>query len=210
MRTLKLLIIIIAIFSGLTTFAFIATWVTAGEPGDEPLPKEEPVEAEAEKELEGEFLCHTEMIWDLHQVDAFFGIVETHPSRGEWPVITTHSHSAETLGYTLIQIRGLSVPSQFADRTRSLKEVERERKRFDDAMYYVWHLIDQSETLVLRNPEAHEGGYVICDVFIRIGGHELDLSKMMIADGHARPSGNWNWGARDVYEIKEQIHNETH
>ena len=33
MRTLKLLLIIVAIFSGLTTFAFIATWVTAGEPG---------------------------------------------------------------------------------------------------------------------------------------------------------------------------------
>ena len=93
------------------------------------------------------------------------------------PVILTSSHTAETLGYTLIRIRGVSVPSQFADRTRPLIFAERERERFDKAMSYVWALISQSETLVLRNPEAIDGeGYVVCDVSVKIGGHELNLS----------------------------------
>jgi hypothetical protein len=156
--------------------------------------------------IDGYFHCHVEIRDDLHQVDAFFGIVEAFPAVGEasWPVIHTESHTAETLGYTLIQIRGLSVPSQFADRTRPLIFAERERERFDRAMSYVWALISQSETLILRNPEAVEGGgYVVCDVAVKIGGHELDLATMLINDGHARPEGHWDWGARDVAEVVE-------
>ena len=208
MRSLKLILIIIAVMSGLTIFSLMVSWIAgAGEPGDEPLPPEEPVETQ----VMGPFHCHVEIRDDLHRPDAFFGIVEAYPAgEAQWAVITTHSHTAETLGYTLIRIRGISVPSQFADRTRPLVFAERERKRFDKAMSYVWALISQSETLVLRNPKAVDGeGYVLCDVSVKIGGHELDLSKMMIADGHARPTGKWDWGARDVYE-KEQTENETH
>lgn len=204
-KNIKLLLIIIAIMSGLTVFSFMASWMTAGagEPGDmppEPVPEMENV---VETAPDGYFHCSVEIRDDLHQVDAFFGIVETHPAgEAQWPAITTHSHTAETLGYKLIQIRGLSVPSQFADRSRPLIFAERERNRFDKAMSYVWALISQSETLVLRNPEAKDGhGAVICDVSVRVGGHELDLAQMLIADGHARPAGNWDWGARDVAEI---------
>ena len=39
-----------------------------------------------------------------------------------------------------------------------------------------------------------------CDVFVVIGGNELNLGELMIADGHAKPPGNWDWGARDVVE----------
>ena len=203
MRNLKLLLIIIAVMSGLTIFSFMGSWIAgAGEPGDTPLP---PASEPVQEATVGYFHCHVEIRDDLHRPDAFFGIVETYPSgEADWPVVKTVSHTAETLGYTLIRIRGISVPSQFADRTRPLIFAERERDRFDAAMSYVWALISHSETLVLRNPEAVEGeGYVVCDVSVKIGGHELDLAAMLIADGHARPTGNWDWGARDVAEIQQ-------
>ena len=203
MRNLKPLLVIIAVMSVLTLAGLFIERISASGDGTEPpnMPEPEPVDV-VEPETLGYFHCTVELRDDLHQVDAFFGIVETFPADGEWPVITTHSHTAETLGYKLIQVRGLSVPTQFADRQRPLIFAERERERFDKAMSYVWSLISQSETLILRDPEAVAGeGYVICDVAVKIGGHELDLAEMLIADGHARPEGDWDWGARDVAEI---------
>ena len=201
MRNLKPIFIIIGVMLFLTAAGFTVNYLSASSDGtDEPEP--EPVDV-VEPQATGPFHCAVEIRDDLHTVDAFFGVVETHPAEGQWPVITTHSHTAETLGYKLIQIRGLSVPSQFSDRTRPLIFAERERRRFDKAMTYVWSLISQSETLILRNPEAvKDEGYVICDVSVKVGGHELDLAEMLIADGHARPAGNWDWGARHVYEIQ--------
>ena len=200
-RAMRLLLIICTVTGILVLTGLTIEYLSASSDGtDEP----EPVET-VEPETVGPFHCHVEIRDDLHTVDAFFGIVETYPAgEAQWPVITTHSHTAETLGYTLIRIRGLSVPSQFADRSRPLVFAERERERFDKAMSYVWAFISQSETLILHNPKAVEGeGYVVCDVSVKIGGHELDLAEMLIADGHARPAGKWNWGARDVAEINE-------
>ncbi len=202
-KNIKQFVIIITAMLVLTLTGLAMQYLAASGDGTE----EEPIidVDVTEPEVLGYFHCHVEIRDDLHRPDAFFGIVETYPSGdAQWPVILTSSHTAETLGYTLIRIRGVSVPSQFADRTRPLIFAERERERFDKAMSYVWALISQSETLVLRNPEAVEGeGYVVCDVSVKIGGHELDLAAMLIADGHARPSGNWDWGARDVAEIVE-------
>ena len=201
---MRSLLVICAVIAALTfTFGTISWLSTAGEPGDmpdPPAPKDEPIDPST---MLGMFHCHVEIRDDLHRPNAFFGVVETYPG-GNWPAVQTVSHTAETLAYTLIQIRGLSVPSQFTDRTRPLIFSERERARFDKAMSYVWALISQSETLILRNPVAVENeGYVICDVSVKIGGHDLDLATMLIADGHARPIGLWDWGARDVYEITE-------
>ena len=204
MKTIKLLFIIIGVMSILMVTGLMLEHISASgddaimDEMEDAIPPTEPVK------VGGTFHCTVELRDDLHRVNAFFGIVETFPAEGDWPVITTHSHTAETLGYKLIVVRGLSVPSQFSDRTRPLIFAERERHRFDRAMSYVWSLISQSETLILSNPEAVEGeGYVICDVSLKIGGHALDLAEMLIADGHARPEGDWDWGARDVFQIIE-------
>ena len=195
------LLFVIGIFSILTIAGLTVNYLSASSDG-EPEPESEPIDVVDPETPESVFHCHVEIRDDLHQVNAFFAIVETYPG-GDWPAVETKSHTAETLAYSLIQVRGLSVPSQFTDRTRTLIFSERERERFDKAMSFVWALISQAETLLLRNPQAVEGGYVICDVSLKIGGHELDLAKMLIADGHARPAGIWDWGARDVYEITE-------
>ena len=200
MRNIKSILIIIGAMLFLTAAGLTIDYLSASSDGE---PEPELVET-VETQTVGPFHCHVEIRDDLHTVDAFFGIVEAYPAGdAQWPVIHTASHTAETLGYTLIRIRGLSVPSQFADRSRPLVFAERERERFDKAMSYVWAFISQSETLILHNPEAVEGeGYVVCDVSVKIGGHALDLAEMLIADGHARPAGTWDWGARDVYEIQ--------
>lgn len=208
-RTVNLLLVIVLLMGIMTIASVTVSRLSAGEPGDmepEPVPELKEV---VDPQPTGQFFCHVEMIWDLHQVDAFFAIVEAYPgvdgSGVQWPAVETKSDTAETLAYTLIQIRGLSVPSQFVDRTLPLAYSERERSRFDKAMRYVWSLISQSETLVLRNPEVVEGhGAVVCDVFLRIGGHELNLAEMLKGDGHAKPKGNWQWGARDVFLIDSE------
>ena len=202
MCNVKPFLIIIAIFSVLTLASIGTEYLSASGDGTQPTPDmEEPVDI---IEPTGFFHCHVEIRDDLHTPDGFFGIVETFPAGdAQWPVIHTESHTAETLGYTLIQIRGLSVPSQFADRSRPLIFAERERQRFDKAMSYVWALLSQAETLILRNPVAtDENGAIVCDVAIIIGGQEINLAEMLINDGHARPAGNWDWGARDVAEVK--------
>ena len=148
MKNLKPLLIIVVVMSVLTAAGMIISYVNvdaSSDGSDEP-----PIIDDPAPVVEGLFHCSVEMMWDLHRPDAFFGIVEVFPALGEWPVIRTESHTAESLGYTLIRIAGISVPSQFADRTRPLKFAERERTRFDNAMRYVWALISQSETLILR------------------------------------------------------------
>lgn len=174
----------------------IATWVTMGikvvfgNGSGEPDPLE----------TNGIWHANVEYRDDVHRPDALWLVIETYPPSG-WPVVNTLSHTAETLGYSLIQIRGLSVPSQFPERDRPLIFVERERERFDAAMSYVWALLKECETLVLRNPEPIQSkGYIVCDVDVRIGGRTLNLAEMLINDGHARPAGKWDWGARIVEE----------
>lgn len=201
MRKFKAFLVIFGILLFLTAAGLTIDLLNASSGGDDV--RLVPDDVSEPETVDSYFFCSIEIRDDLHRPDAFFGIVETFPAVGEWPVIETQSHTAETLGYTLIQIRGISVPSQFADRTRTLISVERERARFDQAMAYTWALLSQSETLVLRNPEPTENGTVLCDVAIRIGGHELDLAQMLISDGHARPAGNWDWGARDVAEVED-------
>ena len=199
--------IFISIFAVLllSCFAISVVISMASSDGSDDEPETEVVDA-VEPEVFGYFHCNVEIRDDLHRLDAFFGPVETYPAVGEasWPVVHTESHTAETLGYSLIQVRGISVPTQFPDRSRPLIFAERERNRFDEGMTYLWSLLSQSETLILRNPEATKDGTILCDVEVRIGGHDLDLASMLINDGHARPSGAWDWGARDVYEKLEE------
>ena len=205
-RLVKLLLIIAAIMLLLITASLVFVQLTAVGSGDDVEMLEETEETTPETDNTGFFYCSVEIRDDLHTPNAFFGVVETYPADNDaqWPVIFTESHTAETLGYTLIEIRGISVPSQFADRSRPLVFTERERTRFDKAMSYTWMLLSHAEVIILRNPEATESGTVRCDVSIRIGGQELDLSEMLIADGHARPIGDWDWGGREVSEtIKE-------
>lgn len=147
----------------------------------------------------GEWHCEVKYRDDLHRVNAFFAMVELYPPEN-FPATSTPT-AAELLGYMLIEVRGVSVPSQFPNRTRAFVFAERERKRFDKAMSYVWALFSECESLIIRNPKIIESqGYVIADVFVVIGGHTLNLSEMLINDGHARPAGDWDWGSRIVVE----------
>ena len=206
MRKIRPLLIIIGAMAILTLAGIFLEHMNASSDGSDPPPKMDAPPVEPEKSV-GFFHAQVEIRDDLHG-KGFFAVVETYPAGGdgEWPVIKTVSHTAETLGYKLIEIRGISMPSQFADRSRPLIFSERERDRFDKAMSFMWALISQCETLILSNPVAHpENGTIVCDVAVRIGGHNLDLAHMLIADGHARPAGLWDWGARDVFETTLEI-----
>ena len=204
-RFVKLIFFIVATMLLLIAFSVTITHLSASGPGDEPpITTENEIPIDEETRPTSHFFCSIEIRDDLYQPNMFFGIVETYPADNAWPVIDTKSHTEETLGYTLIQIRGISVPFQFADRTRPLIFTERERMRFDKAMSYAWMLLKNAETIILRNPVPAGNGAVVCDVSIRLGGQDLDLAAMLIADGHARPEGNWDWGAREVIPVAQK------
>ena len=161
---------------------------------------------------EGQFFARVELRDDLERVDVFVAEVKVHPAIMDWPGITLTDKGTgvvETNIRAVIRIRGISVPSQFALRTRPHVQVERERARYDAAIHYVWDLVHNAETLVLENVQhVPKDKLYLCDVYVNIGGNLLDLADMLIADGHAcslQEAQHWDWGARRVRPIQVAV-----
>ena len=138
---------------------------------------------------------------DLLEADAFAATVKTYPASGTWPGSHTENDNriAETRVSTTIRVRGISVPSFHVDRSVPSVRVDRELKRFDDAMDYLWKHLSEAEYIILESPDPDiNSTAIICDVFIPIAGQETDVAQMMIYAGHAKPAGKWNWGGVHV------------
>ena len=87
----------------------------------------------------------------------------------------------------MIKLRGVSVPRLCRPQIRPIVETRRETRRFDQAMRFVWNLIDATDYLILQNPEVVSGTeQVMCDVFFELGGVRLSLAKALVEAGHAR------------------------
>lgn len=155
----------------------------------------------------GEFFARVELQKDHDRVDEFWAEVKVRPNEGQWPGVVFNEDEGspdQTSVHMTIKIRGLSVPKQFPMLSRPHIQVERERGRFDAAVKYVWALISNAETLILANPEVSNWrtDTIVCDVFVLIGGVRLNLATMMINDDYARPDGKWDWGSREIKELK--------
>ena len=152
----------------------------------------------------GRFYARVKLRDDLHRVDAFAAEVKVHPATGQWPgaTITNTDAIVETNIFTIVRIRGISVPSQYPSRARPHAQVARERERFDKAIHYLWAQVHNAETLILERVEWVPADKVyLCDVFVNLGGLELNLATMLVNDGHAcklLEAPHWDWGARLV------------
>ena len=133
--------------------------------------------------------------------------VRVHPG-GKWPGVT--GGGIETIVRYQVRLRGVSVPlacDTAAQRAgRPLKEIERERARWDASIDYTWSLLKLHKQLRLSNPIQIALDVVECDVAFPLGGAWHDLASALTSDEHARIElidGNWNWGSLHVKPYSE-------
>ena len=148
------------------------------------------------------FYAEIEYQHDIDTVRDYRLNVRVHPG-GKWPGVT--GGGIETIVRCQVRLRGVSVPlscDTAAQRAgRPLKEIERERARWDASIGYAWSLLKLHKQLRLSNPIQIAPDVVECDVAFPLGGAWHDLASALTSDEHARIElidANWNWGSRSV------------
>ena len=146
----------------------------------------------------GEFFAEVEFRDDLLAVDQYMMRVQVHPVKTPWPQTQIPRTAFAADIQVMIKLRGVSVPRIISSRDRPMVETHRETIRFDEAMGFVWHLMDATDHLVLSNPEVVSGTeMVMCDVFFELAGVRLSLAEALVVAGHARYEPH-DWGKRIV------------
>ena len=169
--------------------------------GETPSPDPEPGSVAA-KGNGGGFYARVHLKDDVRAVNIMYAEVKTLPAMGkDWPGVQFHKRGivpAQNNTWNVIQIRNISVPQHIPDHSRPHRQVDRERQRFDEAIDYVRAVVLKSETLLLKNPKAIDDVIIECDVFVHLGGFEMNLAEMLVNDGFAlygKP-GDHDWGGR--------------
>ena len=196
---------LIVLVSVLASFFVFASFLSGGVDTDSDNPylrSDTPTQPDAS----GVFYGKIEYRDEIHNPSLFEAWVRVHPSDG-WPEVELHNNISEASIHTWIQMRGISIPKMNAYRNRPHVEVERERRRYDTAVTFLWNLVHASEYIVLENPklvtiESPNDLIVVCDVYIEIGGAKVDLAKSLVENGHAmyNDSKPIDWGHRDIRE----------
>ena len=146
----------------------------------------------------GEFFAEVEIRDDLLAVDEYMMRVQVHPVKTAWPQTQIPRTAFAADIQVLIKLRGVSVPRIISSRDRPMAETRRETIRFDEAMRFVWHLMDATDHLILSNPEVVSGTeLVMCDVYFELAGTRLSLAEALVVAGHARYEPH-DWGKRIV------------
>ena len=154
----------------------------------------------------GEFFAEVEIRDDLLAVDEYMVRVQVHPVKTPpinreittWPQTQIPKTAFAADIRAMIKLRGVSVPSNLSPRHRPLVETRRETERFDNAMRFVWHLVDATDHLILSNPEVVSGTEMVrCDVYFELAGTRLSLAEALVVAGHARYEPH-DWGKRVV------------
>ena len=173
----------------------------SGNGGDEEEPAGRSRELESaptEGNGAGEFFAEVEIRDDLLAVDEYMMRVQVHPVPTPWPQTQIPRTAFGADIQVLIKLRGVSVPRVTSSRDRPMAETRRETIRFDEAMRFVWHLMDATDHLILSNPEVVSGTeMVMCDVYFELAGTRLSLAKALVVAGHARYEPH-DWGKRIV------------
>ena len=146
----------------------------------------------------GDFFAEVEIRDDLLAVDEYMMRVQVHPVKTAWPQTQIPRTAFAADIQVLIKLRGVSVPRVISSRDRPMAETRRETIRFDEAMRFVWHLMDATDHLILSHPEVVSGTeMVMCDVYFELAGVRLSLAEALVVAGHARYEPH-DWGKRIV------------
>ena len=149
-------------------------------------------------EAVGEFFAEVEIRDDLLAVDQYMMRVQVHPVKTPWPQTQIPKTAFVADIQVMIKLRGVSVPTVISSRDRPMAETHRETIRFDEAMRFVWHLMDATDHLILSNPVVVAGTeMVMCDVYFELAGVRLSLAEALVVAGHARYEPH-DWGLRIV------------
>ena len=124
---------------------------------------------------------------NLLAVDEYMMRVQVHPVKTPWPQTQIPRTVFAADIQVLIKLRGVSVPRIISSRDRPMAETRRETIRFDEAMRFVWHLMDATDHLILSDAEVVSGTeMVMCDVYFELAGTRLSLAEALVVAGHAR------------------------
>ena len=159
---------------------------------------------EASKELgdaptqtQGEWYAQVELRDELHTVKWWEARIKTKPPMSpEFPETEIRSKVQQSDIVAHIVIRGVSVPENH-DRTGPISDVNLERRRFDDAINYVWNMLEACEYFIVANPEW-TGEYYLVDVYIEVAGQRLNFKDALIFAGHATDDDKTDWGKRNL------------
>ena len=167
-----------------------------GSPPQQPQTQE--TETPIPKKQDGTISARIRHARDVLQPNTLFVEARAYPGNGV-PNIT--GGYAETNVHLQIIIKGVSVPSacqSTAERNKPHDEVEIERRRWQNAIDYVWACLSQNNKLRLGDLEIRDGR-VHCHVEFYLGGAWHDLATAMVNDDHARYEQEgimWKWGSR--------------
>ena len=132
----------------------------------------------------------------------YFMLLRAHPN-AKVPHIT--GGYATTDVYVKVRLRGVSTPRslQSADtRHRPHIYLDRERKRWDNAMQYVWNIMQPNKTFRVGNFKVLEKDTLLeADIECLLGGTWINLANTMINDEIARTPQEdfqWDWGSRGI------------
>ena len=147
------------------------------------------------------FYARVKSMNDVYTPAIFRAEVRIEPNSSDWPNVKSDGAVQALNVVNLVSIRGVSTPiSGNVNRNRPHHEVDRELRRFDEAIQFTRNLIQASDYLLLQAPETitkNEDG-VLCDVFIDLGGERINLAEALIESGHALRAGSYNWGERII------------
>ena len=192
----------IGIFSALLIICFAASVIVSRASA----PPEEAVEPETmqpiqEVKADGIFEARIQYEHDIDAPNRLFVEIKIYPHQEHAPFPGVVGGHSETNVHTWVHIRGLSVPNglqSHEDRHVHHDDVEIERRRWNDAMTFLWQIISPNKKLRVVNPEIVDGK-LYCDLKFYLGGTWHDVAIAMINDNHARkkePGLRWKWGTR--------------
>lgn len=175
-----------------------------GEDKDEIEGQDKPARIHRPVGAGGLFYARVKSLNDVYTPALFRTEVRIHPANGQWPSTQPDKTLQADNIITLVHIRGISTPYTHIDRDRPHEEIDRELKRFDEAMQFTRNLIDATDYLLLRGPEKIQEGEdgVLCDVFFDLGGKRIDFADTLVEGGYALRGGPYNWGLRIPKERK--------
>lgn len=164
-----------------------------------PVPEQKP--KKKKKGDEGGFFAEVVYRDDIYNMDFIEARVSIKPTIQEFPGIKMPRTTVFDATIAVwLRLRGISVPTNMADRWRPPQEWRLERERADEGVAFLWDVLQSADYLIIRDPEPVREHYV-CDAYVKLGGVELSLVDVLVEAGHARhadPDNVIDWGKRNL------------
>ena len=140
---------------------------------------------------------------DILAPNEYFLKLHDHPS-DNLGVPEVYGGYATTDVYAKVKLRGIAVPralQEVESRARPPLYLDRERRRWDEAMQYVWNVMQPTKTFRVGNMEILEEDKLLeADIEVQLGGQWLPLAVLMVNDHFAAAEQNvtWDFGAKEL------------